>query len=107
MRVRVARIGIDRRQRGLARGPVVGMRRHPTPDDLRGLHHHPLRPYLPDDPTDVTAQLQARSQRSVPVTQEAHVEDPDLGRGRLLLRAADARDVGTGHRGRSRRRRRR
>ena len=98
MREGIAGVGIDREDRTLPCGHVVGMRRRdPRPVALGRLDEHPLRAYLADHPADVPAQSLADLQLTVAIAEEAHVGDAeDLAR-RDLLRAPDAGNLRTRH----------
>jgi len=91
---RVAGVGVDRAQGRLARRPVVRVARpDPLPVDFRGLHEHPLRLHLPDDPGDVASEVEARAHPAVRVAQEHDVLDPELLGGGALLVLPDAADL--------------
>ena len=94
---RVARVGVDGGERGLAGGPVVGVGGgDPFPVDLGALHHEALRADLADHPADIATEIVAGHQLPVGVAEEENVLDPDLLRGRALFGLSDAPDLGPG-----------
>jgi hypothetical protein len=86
MREGVAGIGVDRLDRRIARGEMVGVRGlDALPVAFRGLDQHAIGPHLPDHAADVSAQFMGDRQLAVDVVEEPHIRDPeDRARGSLL-----------------------
>lgn len=91
---RVSGIGIDRAQRRLADRHVVGVRSlHPRPVAFGRMSDNTLRPYLPDHPADVPAQVKGQLHPSIGIAEEPDIADAELLGRRPLLFAPHRRDV--------------
>ena len=90
----IACIGVDREDRGLAGGEVVGVRAVDTvPVAIGGLDEHSLRTHLADDPADVATQFMGDGEFAIGVPEEANVMDAEDLAGRALLGSADSGDL--------------
>ncbi len=83
---RVAGVGVDGTDRGLAGGQVVGVAGvDEVPIAFGRLGEHALGPYLADDPADVAPQFLGGLDPPVGVPEEVHVAHADHGGGGALL----------------------
>src|SRR4051812_5903316 len=90
----VAGVGVDRPQRRLAHGHVVGVAGPDAiPPPLRRAGEDALRAHLPDHPADVPAQVEGQLQPAVGMAQESDVGHTDFRRGRPLLRPPQHRHL--------------
>jgi hypothetical protein len=96
---RVARVRVDRRQRGLPGGQMIGVAApEPLPVPLRAPGHHPLRADLPDHPHQVLMEpVPLVRELLLGDAKEPHLAHAQQRSGLLLLGPADPGNLGPGN----------